>query len=393
MILDTTTRSLELLLGGAVTTNQLQITSAWVDMTATAITPGNTPNNSNNTTAVVIVASPAASTQRKVSDINVYNADTVNATVTIRLNDNGTRYVKVSQVLQPGYTLQYSDCEGWSQISGAGALQAGVVGPTGPAGPTGPSGATGATGATGTTGPAGATGATGAAGTGLSASATFACIHDCATANSDSYWSVAQSGTSATWTQNNLASFTYGGVVGILLGRLGTTAAGLISIGTGGGTNSVSLGLGQATWESNSALQQLSNGTDTYTIREGFLDSLTATEPGNGCYFRYTDSVNSGKWQCVTRANNVETATDSGITAATSASAMTKKQVIVNAAGTSVDFYIAGSKVATNTTNIPTGANRNTGYGISVARSAGTASCNPIGLDYTSVLYTFTTAR
>ena len=120
MILDTTTRKLQILLAGAVATNQLEVTASWVDMTATATTGGSTVAVTNNTTAVDIVAAPAASTQRKVYAINVYNPDTAAATVNVRYNDNGTIYREVVISVPVNSTLQYTDTGGWSIIGGAG---------------------------------------------------------------------------------------------------------------------------------------------------------------------------------------------------------------------------------------------------------------------------------
>lgn len=90
IILDATTRSVEVLLGGAVTTNQLPIVASYVDNTTTSYTPGSSNTQSNNTTAVTAVAAPASSTQRQVKLLTVTNADTAAATVTVRYNDNGT---------------------------------------------------------------------------------------------------------------------------------------------------------------------------------------------------------------------------------------------------------------------------------------------------------------
>ena len=149
MILDSTTRSIQLVLAGTITTNQLKITADWVDMTATTTEAGSTPSTSNSTTAVTVVAAPAASTQRKVTNLAVFNADTASATVTIRYNDNASIYPIVTLAIPVGYTLFWTDVEGWKVISGTGSLQMGVVGPTGATGPTGPTGPTGATGATG----------------------------------------------------------------------------------------------------------------------------------------------------------------------------------------------------------------------------------------------------
>lgn len=131
MILDSTTRSIELVLAGTVTTTQLKVTSSWVDMTATATTPGSTPTSSNNTTAVTLVAAPAASTQRKVNDISIYNADTASATVTVRYNDNTTLYTLTKLSIGVGATLFWTDTEGWRVIDAGGTLlSGGATGPT-----------------------------------------------------------------------------------------------------------------------------------------------------------------------------------------------------------------------------------------------------------------------
>jgi len=156
MLLDSTSKSLEIILAGAITTSQLNVSAEYVDMTASATTPGTQLANSNSTTAVAIVSSPSASTQRRILGVQIYNADTVSATVTVRINNSGTFYPAVKIAVPSGYTLQYTDTAGWSLLSAAGSLQMGVAGPTGATGPTGPTGATGPNGATGATGATGA---------------------------------------------------------------------------------------------------------------------------------------------------------------------------------------------------------------------------------------------
>lgn len=92
MILDATTDSLEIVLAGAVSTSQVQVTVAYSELDAAAgtVTPGSATTQSNNTTAVTILAAPAAGKQRVVDSILVYNKDTASATPTIQFNDNGT---------------------------------------------------------------------------------------------------------------------------------------------------------------------------------------------------------------------------------------------------------------------------------------------------------------
>lgn len=125
MYLDATTRSLQILLGGAITTNQLPVVCSWTDTTTTTVTPGTTRSISNNTTAVTVVAAPAASTQRQVQTINVYNNDTVAATVTVRLNDNGTFAILAKATLQAGESLTYEAKEGWQVLNNSKALPTG----------------------------------------------------------------------------------------------------------------------------------------------------------------------------------------------------------------------------------------------------------------------------
>lgn len=124
IIFDTTTRKLQMLLAGAVATNQCPCMVAWVDVTTTAYTPGTTVANSNNTTAVDIVAAPASSTYRQLKTLTFYNADTASVTVTIRYNDNGTTYTIVKVTLPTLYHLVYTDTDGWSVYDTAGAKAA-----------------------------------------------------------------------------------------------------------------------------------------------------------------------------------------------------------------------------------------------------------------------------
>lgn len=79
----------------------------------------------------------------------------------------------------------------------------------------------------------------------------------------------------------------------------------------------------------------------------GFADSISSS-PTNGCYFRYNGSTDF--WECVTESSSVETATTTSIT---DTAVWRRLTIVVNAAGTSVEFFIDGSSVAVHTTNIP----------------------------------------
>lgn len=129
IILDSTTESLEILLAGTVTTNQLPFTVSYADHNAAApsFTPGSSDGQTNNTTAVALVGNPGAGVQRQVKRINVYNADTAQATVTIRLNNGGTLRTMLTVALQTGERIEYEDSEGFRVFTVTGAVKVTAV--------------------------------------------------------------------------------------------------------------------------------------------------------------------------------------------------------------------------------------------------------------------------
>jgi len=121
--LDATNRKLEIVLAGAITTNQLDVVVCFKDIPARTkpsyedYLGATTVTNTNNTTDVTICAAPsAAGTVRDVSMINVYNKDTASATVTIKIDIAGTEYILVKQVLLTTETLHYDSSSGWQVI-------------------------------------------------------------------------------------------------------------------------------------------------------------------------------------------------------------------------------------------------------------------------------------
>lgn len=131
---------------------------------------------------------------------------------------------------------------------------------------------------------------------------------------------------------------------------------------------------GTYAWRSVGCFQipTLSDGTDTFSVMIGFNDTFTGPSPVDAIAIRYQHSVNSGKFEAVTSSNSSRTATDTGVTAA--AGTWYSYEINVNAAGSSVEFKINGSVVATNTTNIPTGSSRVAGHGHNIVKSAGTTA-------------------
>jgi len=123
IILSETTDNLQVVLGGSVTTNQLQCFSSWRDRTSTTFVAGRTVTNTNNTTDVNIVPAPGASTQRVVDFISIYNNDTVNQTVTIKLDANGTEYILFKVTLATTERLEYAEGRGWQVFASTGAVK------------------------------------------------------------------------------------------------------------------------------------------------------------------------------------------------------------------------------------------------------------------------------
>lgn len=119
--LDTTTRKLQVLLGGAVAATQADVLVCYSDKTSTAYTGASQLAVTNNTTAVDICAAPGASTVREVDFVNIRNNDTASITVTVRYNDNGTLYKLFVGTLGVGEQLTYTHSRGWKVCDSSGA--------------------------------------------------------------------------------------------------------------------------------------------------------------------------------------------------------------------------------------------------------------------------------
>jgi len=162
------------------------------------------------------------------------------------------------------------------------------------------------------------------------------------------------------------------------------------SSGTGSASSlntSVLFGGAQYSLWSRVRLDTLSDATDTYTVTAGYADSGAVID---GCYIRYSHSINSGKWQGVCTANSVSTTLDLGITVAIST--WYKLLVVVNATGTSAEFFVNGTSGGTITTNIPTGAGRQTGIVTRIVKSAGTTA-RLLNVGFIAQGVTYATAR
>lgn len=139
--LDATTRKLQAVLAGAITTSQLPCMVSYSDKTSTDYVGATQLANTNNTTQVDICAAPAASTVRDIDYVSVKNIDTASATVSIIYDDNATDYTVVKAALAVGDQLVYTHGNGWQVIASDGSIK--TIGNTGATGDTGAQGPVG----------------------------------------------------------------------------------------------------------------------------------------------------------------------------------------------------------------------------------------------------------
>ena len=123
IILTNTTDKIQVKLGSTVATTQMRCFASYRDTTTTSIVPERNVLNTNNTTYVDLVGSPAASTQRIVDYISIYNSDSGNEIVTVSFNDNGTLYELFVTTLAPGEKIEYQEGLGFKVMSNAGSLK------------------------------------------------------------------------------------------------------------------------------------------------------------------------------------------------------------------------------------------------------------------------------
>jgi hypothetical protein len=100
MILDSSTRSLQIKLGEAMVTTHCDIVVCWAATSAAVFAPAADQTASNGTTAVTVVAGPTDGTVRQVSEVRLFNNDTVTHLVTLQLLDGAqVRIIRKLSVL------------------------------------------------------------------------------------------------------------------------------------------------------------------------------------------------------------------------------------------------------------------------------------------------------
>lgn len=148
----------------------------------------------------------------------------------------------------------------------------------------------------------------------------------------------------------------------------------------GGGVTTVEWGIKTPT--------AVSDGTDTYILYIGLANTAaTGAEPTDGIYFTYTHSVSSGVWVGKTANGSSRTSVVSAVTV--EAATWYNLKASIDAAATTVEFFINGTSAGTSSTNIPTGG---TYLACGITKSAGTSS-RVLAVDWVKLAITLTTAR
>jgi hypothetical protein len=130
MILDTLTKTIEIVLGEATATTECDVTASWGEHAVDVFLPGGAGTTTNGTTPVLVVDAPvAAATQRLVQEITLHNNDTVAHTVILQLNDGGTARVFRKQVVLADGDFAYAPVVGVSSVASEASYFSVIPGP------------------------------------------------------------------------------------------------------------------------------------------------------------------------------------------------------------------------------------------------------------------------
>jgi hypothetical protein len=104
IVLDTTSKSITIVMSGAAATTNPSYTTAYADNNGTSFTEGASDGVLNGTSAVTVVSAPASSTRRIVNTITVENNDTAVVTITVGYVNGANTRVIAKVTLQIGDT-------------------------------------------------------------------------------------------------------------------------------------------------------------------------------------------------------------------------------------------------------------------------------------------------
>lgn len=180
-------------------------------------------------------------------------------------------------------------------------------------------------------------------------------------------WTVTASGGGASAAHSTVAPDT--NHVGVVLLLTGTTTTGRTAQGLAATQWVLGAGETYCEWIIRADAAN-SDGTDRYVWRIGMHDGAGGGAPTDGIFFTYSDNINSGQWRAVTSQGGTSTNLDSAV--AITITTWYKLAFRLNAAATSVEFFINNTSIGSTTTNIPSGATQFTGVTAIVEKSLGT---------------------
>ncbi len=149
-------------------------------------------------------------------------------------------------------------------------------------------------------------------------------------------------------------------------------------------------------YETDIKIDTLSTSSERYAAMFWFFDTYTAVNQIDAVYFLYdewwvtTGSTASANWQIVTCSNSTRTFTTTST--AVNNTNYVKLWIAINAAWTSVEFFVDWTSVWTITTNIPTGTNRQMWFWLGMIKSVWLTSLFTY-CDYVNVVSKRTTTR
>ena len=115
----------------------------------------------------------------------------------------------------------------------------------------------------------------------------------------------------------------------------------------------------------------LSDATNRFVLEIGLASTSGVAETVTGCFLRYSDNINSGKWQVVSENSTTETTGDSGVTVA--ADGIYRYTISLDAGGYEANFWLNGVHVGTLSTNTP-GSGTELAHRQLIRKTAGTTA-------------------
>lgn len=204
--------------------------------------------------------------------------------------------------------------------------------------------------------------------------------------------------TGTSFLTNQFSPIVYVSTTGITVAGTSTASApGVIALGTGTSSTGYSscavtagkkyvVGGGQMRLRIRLRLPTLSDATNSFSLALGLRDVVTGAATDQ-IDIAYTHGTNSGKWQLRTRAAGTLTTVNG--TAGPVANTWTVLELVVNAAGSSVELFADGVSQGSSSTNIPTAT---LAFVALIAKMAGTTA-RTLEVDLMQVKQTLTTAR